>query len=130
MAGCAGIKADGGRCRAQAIRDSQWCFNHHPDYEEQRRRRASRGGKRGGRGRPMTELTDLKAQLADLYTSVLTDPVEPKVGAVLAQITNAQIRLSAVELKDVEQTELRQQLEELEALVEQQKQVGMRRGAS
>ncbi len=50
MAICSGIRADGGRCRGQAIGDSQWCFSHHPDYESARRRRASKGGKRGGRG--------------------------------------------------------------------------------
>ena len=118
MAGCAGIKADGGRCGAQAIRGEDWCFNHHPNYEEQRRRRSSRGGKRGGRGRPMAELSDLKAQLSDLYTSVLTDMVEPKTGAVLAQITNAQIRITEVELKVKEQVELTERLEQLEELAE------------
>jgi hypothetical protein len=124
MARCAGIKADGGRCGAQAIRDSQWCFSHHPDYEEQRRRRASRGGKRGGRGRPMAELSDLKTQLSDLYTSVLTDMVEPKTGAVLAQITNAQIRITEVELKVKEQVELTERLEQLEELAERQRPKG------
>src|ERR671916_3136009 len=47
MALCSGIRADGGRCQAQAIAGSQWCFNHHPDYEAARRRRASKGGRRG-----------------------------------------------------------------------------------
>jgi hypothetical protein len=42
-----GIKADGGRCKAQAMRGSSWCLNHDPDKSEERRRRASKGGKRG-----------------------------------------------------------------------------------
>jgi hypothetical protein len=65
----------------------------------------------------MAELADLKAQLSDLYTSVLTDMVAPKTGAVLAQITNAQIRITEVELKVREQLELETRLTELEALL-------------
>ena len=48
MALCAGIKADGGRCGAQAMRNSQWCMGHDPEQAETRRRRASKGGRRGG----------------------------------------------------------------------------------
>ena len=63
----------------------------------------------------MAELSDLKAQLADLYTSVLTDMVDPKAGAVLAQITNAQIRITEAEVKVREQIELEERLAEIEA---------------
>lgn len=66
MSLCSGIRADGSRCRAQAITGSEWCFNHHPDYEEARRRRASKGGKRGGRGRPSVELARLQVRFEEL----------------------------------------------------------------
>jgi CRISPR/Cas system-associated exonuclease Cas4 (RecB family) len=69
----------------------------------------------------MAELADLKAQLSDLYTSVLTDMIEPKTGAVLAQITNAQIRITEVELRVREQQELEVCLEELEEVLEAKK---------
>ena len=69
MARCSGIRADGGRCGAQAIRSSEYCVNHHPDYEEARRRRNSKGGKRGGRGRPQVELANIKQRLSDLADS-------------------------------------------------------------
>jgi hypothetical protein len=117
MARCASIKADGGRCGAQAIRDSQWCFSHHPDYEEQRRGRASRGGKRGGRGRPMVEVAEIQGQLADLFTSVLDGVIDPRTGAVLAQIANARARVVETALKAREQAELEERLQELETLL-------------
>ena len=88
MALCSGIRADGGRCKAQAIADSQWCFNHHPDYEDARRRRASRGGKRGGRGRPTSELARLQARFEELAESVLSGEVERSIGAVAGQLLN------------------------------------------
>lgn len=118
MARCASIKADGGRCGAQAIRDSQWCFSHHPDYEEQRRGRASRGGKRGGRGRPMVEVAEIQGQLADLFASVLHGVIDPRTGAVLAQIANARARIIETGLKAKEQAELEQRLAEVEASLE------------
>jgi hypothetical protein len=119
MALCAGIKADGGRCGAQAIRNTEWCFNHHPDYEEQRRRRASKGGKRGGRGRPQAELSDIKTQLSELAASVLDGTVDKGVGAVVSQIYNVLLRAIATELKVKEQEEILERLEELEALLAQ-----------
>ncbi len=126
MAKCAGIRADGGRCGAQAIRDSQWCFNHHPDYEEQRQRRASKGGKRGGRGRPQAELADIKTRLSDLADDVLAGNVDRSDAAVAGQLLNTVIRAVGVELKVREQQDILARMEELESLLERQK--GERRG--
>jgi hypothetical protein len=121
MALCSGIRADGGRCKAQAIADSQWCFGHHPDYEEQRRRRASKGGKRGGRGRPQAELANIKERLSDLADDVLADRVDRGVAAVASQVLNVYLRAVSVELKAREQLELIERLEALEQGLERQK---------
>jgi glutathione S-transferase len=125
MSHCAGIKADGGRCGAQAIRGSEWCFNHHPDYEEQRRRRASRGGRRGGRGRPVAELSELKRRFEGLATDVLSGEVDRADAAVAGQLLNYAVRAVAVGLKAKEVEELEARLEELESAIERQD----RRGA-
>jgi hypothetical protein len=121
MALCSGIRADGGRCKAQAIADSQWCFGHHPDYEEQRRRRASKGGKRGGRGRPQAELANIKERLSDLADDVLADRVDRGVAAVASQVLNVYLRAVSVELKAREQLELTERLEALEEALERNK---------
>lgn len=121
MSQCGGIKASGGRCGAQAISGSQWCFNHHPDYEEKRRRRAARGGKRGGRGRPQQELADIKARLSELAEQVLAGEVNRSSAAVAGQLLNTLIRAVGVELKAREQLDLSERLEELENLLERQK---------
>ena len=131
MSRCAGIKADGGRCGAQAIMGNQWCFSHHPDYEEQRRRRASKGGKRGGRGRPVAALAALRVENADIRRRLLEggeDGLAPNVAAVAVQSLNADARLVVASLKAREQEELVERLEELETLMEHQKEE-RRRGA-
>jgi hypothetical protein len=85
MALCSGIKADGGRCRAQAMRNSEWCIGHDPDQADARRQRASKGGKRGGRGRPSAELARLQRRFEELADRVLAGEVERGVGAVAGQ---------------------------------------------
>jgi hypothetical protein len=114
MARCSGIRADGGRCGAQAIRSSEYCVNHHPDYEDARRRRNSKGGRRGGRGRPQAELADIKRRLSDLADDVLEERVDKGVAAVVSQILNVYLRAVSVELSVREQLELVERLEALE----------------
>ncbi len=121
MALCSGIRADGGRCRAQAISDSQWCFSHHPDYEEQRRRRASKGGKRGGRGRPSVELARLQARFEELAEKVLSGDVGRGVGAVAGPLLNGARACVRDGLAAREQEELIARLEALEAALEHNK---------
>src|ERR687890_1495475 len=115
---CSGIRADGGRCRAQAIGNSEWCFNHHPDYEEQRRQRASKGGKRGGRGRPSVELARLQGRFEDLAAKVLAGEVERGVGAVAGQLLNGARACVRDSLAAKEQEELIGRLEALEEALE------------
>jgi hypothetical protein len=121
MAICSGIRADGGRCGAQAIRSSEYCVNHHPDYEDARRRRNSKGGRRGGRGRPRLELADINRRLSDLADDVLAGEVEKGVAAVASQVLNVYLRAVSVEMKAREQEELEARLEEVEELLRQRK---------
>jgi hypothetical protein len=114
MARCSGIRADGGRCGAQAIRSTEFCVNHHPDYEDARRRRNSKGGKRGGRGRPQAELANVKQRLSDLADDVLEGRVERGTGAVVSQVLNVYLRAVAVEMKVKEVGELEERLASLE----------------
>jgi len=116
---CSGIRADGGRCKAQAMRNSAFCIGHDPDQAEARRRRASKGGKRGGRGRPQAELQDLKRRLSDLADDVLAGKVNRSSAAVAGQLLNTYIRAVSVELKAREQLELIERLEMLEEALAQ-----------
>jgi hypothetical protein len=114
MARCSGIRADGGRCGAQAIRSSEYCVNHHPDYEDARRRRNSKGGKRGGRGRPSVELARLQVRFEELAEKVLSGEVERSIGAVAGQLLNGARSCVRDGLAAREQEELVARLEALE----------------
>src|SRR5215208_2519146 len=128
MALCSGIRADGGRCGAQAIRGAEYCVNHHPDYEDARRRRNSKGGKRGGRGRPSVELARLQARFEELAEEVLAGDIERGVGAVAGQLLNGARACVRDALAAREQEELVGRLEALEEALERNNERG-RQGA-
>ena len=115
MGRCAGITAAGDRCKAEAMPEAEWCWNHHPDYEQARRRRASKGGKRGGRGRPQAELSEIKHRLSDLADEVLAGEVDKGVAAVASQVLNVYLRAVEQERKIKETEDLEDRIEALEA---------------
>jgi hypothetical protein len=118
---CAAIKASGERCKGRAIDGSQWCWNHHPDHQEARRRHGARGGKRGGRGRPVSELARIGARFEELADKVLSGEVERGVGAVAGQLLNGARACVRDVLAAREQEELIQRLEALESALAQRK---------
>jgi hypothetical protein len=126
---CSGIRADGGRCKAQAISGSEWCFNHHPEYEQARRRRASKGGKRGGRGRSSAELARMQARFEELAEQVLAGEIERSVGAVAGQLLNGARACVRDAIAAREQEELVARLQALEEALEHEQGGGRRWGS-
>lgn len=115
MARCAAIKQNGERCKVEAIPDAEWCWSHHPEYAEARRRRASKGGKSGGRGRPAAALAQMRSRLVELAELVMDGDADPRRAGVASQLYNVAIRARSVELAEREQLELVERLERLEA---------------
>ncbi len=119
MPRCATIKADGQRCKAQAMAGYDQCYVHNDAIAETRTRNNSRAGRSGGRGRTArTEIRDIKKRLYDLASDVLDESVEKGVGAVASQILNVYLRALGMEVKIREVEELEARLEELEELLE------------
>ena len=125
MSVCAAIKPDGARCKARAMKGSQWCFNHHPDCSEERRHNASKGGKRGGRGRPASSgaegLRDIKDLLKNLTENVLSGDVERATAIAANQLLNTSLRAIELERKWKEIEELESRLEALEGVLKGRK---------
>jgi hypothetical protein len=126
---CAGITQAGTACKGIPIDGSQWCYVHHPDYTEERRRHGARGGKRGGRGRPSVELARLQARFEELAEKVLAGDIERGVGAVAGQLLNGARACVRDGLAAREQEELIERLEALEEALERNNNGGRRWGA-
>src|ERR671916_3254750 len=118
MGFCAAIKPDGARCKARAMRSSEWCFNHNPDYSDQRRRNASKGGQRGGRGRSARAgaegLKDIKDLLKSLTDDVLSGEVERATAIAANQLLNSALRAIELERRWKELSEIEERLSALE----------------
>jgi hypothetical protein len=119
LAACSAIARSGERCKGVAIDGSGLCYAHHPDHVESRRRAARRGGKRGGRGRPVAEISELKRRFEELAEDVLDGKLDRGDAAVVGQLLNYAVRAVAVGLKAREQQELEERLEQLEALLDE-----------
>ena len=126
MARCAGITKEGTACKGIPIDGSEYCYVHHPDHAEERRRHGHKGGKRGGRGRPVVEVSHIKSQLQELADNVLAGSVERQTGAVVSQILGTLLHAIKVEMQIREHEEFTHRLEALEESLMRQK--GKRRG--
>jgi hypothetical protein len=119
MSQCTAIKRGGERCKGVAIDTSGLCYSHSPNHADARKRAARKGGQRGGRGRPQTQLASLILENADIRARVLRGEIMPNVGAVTIQSINAAIRAVKVGLEVQEQQDLEERLAELEVAYEQ-----------
>ena len=128
MSVCAAIKPDGVRCKARAMKGSQWCFNHHPDHSEERRQNAIKGGKCGGRGRPArsgtVELQSIKDLLRSLTDEVLSGDIERATAIAANQLLNTSLRAIELERKWREIEELESRLEVVETVLKGRKSCG------
>jgi hypothetical protein len=125
MSVCAGVKRSGGRCTAPPLPGEDWCYGHHPEYADRRRRNAAKSHKTRSAS---PEIGNIKQRLSELAEDVLDGAVDKGVAAVVSQVYNVYLRAIGIELKVREVTELEERLEELEASLERQNK-GRRYGA-
>jgi hypothetical protein len=111
---CTYIKQGGERCEAAASAERGLCWNHDPAHAAERKANARRGGRRGGRGRPLRELAALRTENADLRDRLLKGELDPRIAAVAGQLINTDCRLIDLTLKAKEQTVMEERLAEIE----------------
>jgi hypothetical protein len=117
MARCAGIKANGERCRLDATGKHDTCWAHAPENREKRRARASRGGK----AKANRELPAIKVLLEDLTEQVLSGELPTGPAAVANQLINTRLRAVELERKLRETEEIEERLTALEATLRHNK---------
>ncbi len=117
MSQCSATTRSGARCKGVAIDGLGLCVSHHPEFAHARRRNASRGGKRGGRGRrsPATaELARLQEHFEDLAENVLAGTLDRGKAAVAIQALNGARACVRDAVAAREQEEIAQRLDALE----------------
>jgi hypothetical protein len=116
LAKCSGITQAGTACKGIPIDGSQWCYVHHPDRADERKRHGSKGGRRGGRGRPQAELSDLKRRISEVINAVLEGSQDRGRAAVAIQGFTALRSVLEQERKIKETEDLETRIQALEDL--------------
>ncbi len=111
MSVCAGIKRNGDKCTVSVEPWRTYCHHHDPARTSERKRAASRAG----RSRPSQELTQIKDLLKTLTDQVLEGSLDRGIATVANLLINTQLRSIDMTRKLVEQQELEERLEALEA---------------
>ena len=112
MSICKATKRNGEPCTLPANGKQGYCWAHDPATAEQRKRRASRGG----RAKARAELPQLKTLLSDLTEQVLSGETPAGVAAVANQLINTRLRAIEVERKIREADEIEERITALEDL--------------
>jgi hypothetical protein len=113
MAKCASITNSGTACKAQLMPDESYCYAHHPDYQERRRVEGRRGGKRGGRGRPLGEVSDAKKEIRRILQALEDGKIERGIGAVMFQGWGLMLKALETERNIKETEELAEEVYEM-----------------
>jgi hypothetical protein len=126
---CSAVTRAGTSCRGVAVDGADYCYAHDPSRGEDRRRAASKGGRRGGRGRPRVEISSIKLQLQALADDVANGSVMRADAAVIARVLSVLLSALKLELDIKDQEEFSERLEALEeALAQRNGSAGSRGG--
>ncbi len=91
-----------------------YCYSHRDDLADERRRHARKGGMSGGRGRPNSELVEIRSILRELTEGVISGEIDTGPAAVAGQLLNARIRAVEVSRRSLDMGELLERLEAVE----------------
>ena len=105
MSVCTGTKRDGTPCTLPAMQGSEWCWNHNPDFKEERRRNASHAAsaKHSKVGRESREVRKLMWELLELtITDRLSLTVRKRLTEIV-QLLQCYLRAAELEMRAAEE---------------------------
>lgn len=113
---CSAITKGGSRCKAEATHGS-CCWNHAPEFAEARKRRARKGGARGGNGRSsgLSETAEAKRWIRGLVAKLLAGQMARETATAAFMGLNVLARYIDLEAKIRAQDEILERIEALEA---------------
>jgi len=114
---CGAVKADGERCNAKPLANSQWCYFHDPDSVEERIAASRRGGEKNRHATlppdtpdvPLVDANDVGALIGRTVNQVLRGEIDPRIATTVGYLVTIKIRAA-------DQAKLEQRIAALEAL--------------
>ncbi len=128
---CSHAHADGRPCGGYAVAGSRFCFTHEPDLASDRDEARRRGGQ-AGRVATLPESDVRVRSLSDVLVLVEETINDVRTGRVDVRVANAVGYLANIGIRAIEQGDLADRLEALEAVLapERQRRVAARRSAA
>ena len=116
MRECQFKKQDGQECRANPMKDSEFCFTHNPDTEEEKMLATSKGGRAPRKAyEPLPELTIENTK--DVVNLLSTTILEVRAGSIELRVANCIGYLSGHLIKAFEISDLEERINRLERKV-------------
>lgn len=114
---CQYTKSEGEQCKAWAMTDSDFCFTHNPDMQEERALANQRGGQ-VGKANPTEPLPPIELSQPKDVVVLLQDTIRGvRAGEIDLKIANSVGYLSGQLLKAHEVAQLQARIEFLETLL-------------
>ena len=121
MNDCKYIKPNGERCRAKAMKESDYCFTHNPDTQTEKHLAVVKGGLASKRVK--LELKPLSLKTPQGVAELLEDTINRvRSGEMPPKIANTIGYLAGHALKALEASNLDQRVEMVESILLQRKQ--------
>lgn len=100
MAVCSGTKRNGAPCTRPVMPGEFYCYNHHPDYAEDRKRSASRAAtaKHSQVHREIREVRELVRGIVEVLVSGELNPRVKRELTNVTQLLQTYARLSELEI--------------------------------
>lgn len=105
MSVCSGTKRDGDPCTLPAMAGERYCYNHHPDYAEERHRSASHAATTKHNS-VSKELREVRELIWELLTILLSDELPLRVRKELqsvVQLLQCYLRAAELEMRAAEE---------------------------
>ena len=116
MRKCKFIKSDGEECKANAMKESEFCFTHNPDMEDERMSAVRRGG--SSPRKTYEPLPEVKIENTKDVVNLLSLTIsEVRAGSVELRVANCIGYLSGHLIKAFEVSTLEERLVKLEKIM-------------
>ncbi len=104
MSVCSGTKRDGHPCTASALVRERYCYNHHPNYAEERRKNASHAATTKN-SKISQEIRDVRLTVRKLLDLTISNELHPLVRKRLTevvQLLQVYARLAELEIASMQ----------------------------
>src|SRR5215217_942066 len=113
---CEAIKADGSRCKNDAMAGKEWCYSHSPEGIERRKEWGAVGGKTQREDTEVLRVEAIRRKLRSVTESIISGAMDAERGRVAVASLQAELRGCKVKDEIVKSTVMKERISRLEKI--------------